>query len=153
MPITKPLKLTRKDFDDYIYLGNEIERMKRTLNRQMEKRRNDGSTHGVVKGSAKHFPYTECHFVISGSDVKDVSELEKDIRRLEIDIDGNTRIYEQKQLEIALFIEEQVKDIEMKTILGMKFCEGATYEEIATMIYSESSTVRKKLKRYLESLK
>ena len=58
------LKITRDFFTNYVYLESRIKSIKRRL-RYFETHPLTAE-HGIVKGSMNRFPYTECHFVVSG---------------------------------------------------------------------------------------
>ena len=64
--------LTRDYLATYTYLESEIKRIRRRI-----KHYEDNPVQqvcGVVKGSMQQFPFTECHFVVSGATVKSTEE-------------------------------------------------------------------------------
>lgn len=67
--------LTREYLATYVYLESEIKRIRGRIkyyeNHPVQQQ------YGIVKGSMKQFPFTECHFVVSGPTIKSNSEREK----------------------------------------------------------------------------
>lgn len=107
--------------------------------------------YGVVKGSMQQFPFSECHFVVSGPVVKSSSERETQIRQILVNLKGNEQLLTDMKLEIELFLESlSPEDIEIKHILALKYVEGLRDGEIAKKINCDRSTVSKKIDRFLE---
>ena len=105
--------LTREYLATYVYLESEIKRIRGRIkyyeNHPVQQQ------YGIVKGSMKQFPFTECHFVVSGPTIKSNSEREKMVRQLIIDLKGNEQLFEDMKLDIETFLETlPAEDIEIK---------------------------------------
>lgn len=143
--------LTREYLATYTYLAAEIERMRKRIKYYEDHPLQ--REYGVVKGSLKQFPYTECHFVVSGSTVKSSEERDKAIRQLVINLKGNEQLLQDMKLDIELYLETlPPKYLEIKHILALKYVEGKKDGEIADIIKCDRSTVSKKIDRFLSSL-
>ncbi len=139
--------ITREYLAQYVYLESHIKSIERRL--KYFKTHPIFSEHGVVSGSMKNFPYTECHFVISGANVKSDEERKKIIGQLLIDLEGNKRLYEDMQLDIECFIEK-FDNIEDKTIFRLKYIDRYTDEQIGNELGFDRSTISKKIDKILE---
>jgi hypothetical protein len=140
--------LTREYLATYTYLESEIKRLRRRI--KYYENNPLTSEYGVVKGSLKQFPFTECHFVVSGANVKSNEEREKMVRQLLIDLKGNERLFEDMKLEIECLLEKlNLEDIEMKHILTMKYIEGRTENDIAVELGYDRRSIGKKIDRFL----
>ena len=143
--------LTREYLATYTFLAAEIERMKKRIkyyeNHPLQR------TYGVVKGSLNQFPFTECHFVVSGPTIKSSEERDKAIRQLIIDLKGNERLLNDMKLDIELYLETLPPEyLEIKHILALKYVDGKKDGEIAGIIKCDRSTISKKIDRFLNSL-
>lgn len=141
------MQITREFISQYIYLEAEIKRIDRRL--KYYKEHPLISEHGVVKGSMGQFPYAECHFVVSAPRVLSDEERQKKIRQLVIDLEGNKRMYEDMRLEIEDFLES-LDDLEIKSILKMKYVERKRDCDIAHEMGYERSTVTKKIDSFFK---
>lgn len=142
------MKLTREYLATYTYLESEIKRLRRRI--KYYENNPLTSEYGIVKGSLKQFPFTECHFVVSGANVKSNEEREKMVRQLLIDLKGNEQMFEDMKLEIECFLEKlPVEEVEIKHILAMKYVERISENEIANKLGYERSTIGKKIDRIL----
>jgi hypothetical protein len=142
------MKLTREYLATYTYLESEINRLRRRI-----KYYNDNpltSEYGIVKGSLQQFPYTECHFVVSGASVKSSEERDKMVRQLLIDLKGNEQLFEDMKLEIECFLEKlPPEEVEMKHILALKYIDRVTESDIANKLGYERRAIGKKIDRFL----
>lgn len=141
------MQITRDFLSQYIYLESEIKRIDRRL--EYYKDHPLISEHGVVKGSMGQFPYAECHFVVSAPRVLSDEERQKKIRQLVIDLEGNKSLYEDMKLEIEGFLET-LSDMEMKSILKMKYVDRKRDCDIARELGYERSTVTKKIDSFFK---
>lgn len=140
--------LTREYLANYTYLESEIKRIKRRIKFYEDNPLR--SEYGIVKGSLKQFPYTECHFVVSGANVKSNEEREKMVRQLLIDLKGNEQLFEDMKLEIECFLENiPPEEIEIKHILSMKYVERKTENEIAVELGYDRRSIGKKIDRFI----
>lgn len=130
----------------YVYLEQQIKTMERKL--KYYKAHPLISEHGVVKGSMSNYPYAECHYVVSAPRVKSGSERNALINQLIIDITGNKEYYEDMKLDIEQFIES-IQDIEMKTILQMRYMDNRKYDEIGDALGYDRTTVSKKIDAFI----
>lgn len=143
------MKLTREYLATYTYLESEIKRLRRRI--KYYENNPLTSEYGIVKGSLQQFPYTECHFVVSGANVKSNEEREKAIRQLLIDLKGNEQLFEDMKLEIECFLEKLgPEQLEMKQILYFRYVERWSYDEIARKLNYDRTTVQKKIDRFLD---
>ncbi|WP_312432794.1 hypothetical protein [Lacrimispora sp.] len=146
------MKMTREYLATYTYLESEIKRLRRRIkyydNNPLT------SEYGIVKGSLKQHPYTECHFVVSGANVKSNEEREKMVRQLLIDLKGNEQLFEDMKLEIECFLEKLGSDqVEIKQILYYRYVERKSYEEIGLELSYDGSTIQRKIDKYINSMK
>lgn len=104
------------------------------------------SSHGVVKGSMKVFPYVECHFVVSGASVKSSEEREKTVKQILINLEGNKRLFEDMKLDIEAFIfDNPGLSIEEQTILRLKYVDEWTFEKIGEELGYDKSVISRKI--------
>lgn len=144
------MKLTREYLATYTYLESEIKRLRRRMKYYEDNPLR--TEYGIVKGSLKQFPFTECHFVVSGASVKSNEEREKMVRQLLIDLKGNEQLFEDMKLEIECFLEKlPVEEVEIKHILAMKYVERISESEIANELGYERRTIGKKIDRFLSN--
>lgn len=142
------MKLTREYLASYTYLESEIKRLRRRI--KYYENNPLTSEYGIVKGSLKQFPFTECHFVVSGANVKSNEEREKMVLQLLIDLKGNEQLFEDMKLEIECFLEKlPVEEVEIKHILAMKYVERVSEGEIANELGYERRAIGKKIDRFL----
>lgn len=142
--------LSREYLETYIYLESEIKRIRRRI--QYYADHPSSQISGVVKGSLPNFPYTECHFVVSGPSIKSSDEREKNIHQLAIDLSGNEQMFSDMKLDIETFLEHlPISMIEIKHILALKYVERMTDEEIAEKTYMSRRTLNRKIDRFLDS--
>lgn len=142
------MKLTREYLATYTYLESEIKRLRRRIKYYEDNPLR--TEYGITKGSLKQFPYTECHFVVSGANVKSNDEREKMVRQLLIDLKGNEQLFEDMKLEIECFLEKlPVEEVEIKHILAMKYVERISENEIANELGYERRAIGKKIDRFL----
>lgn len=143
------MKLTREYLATYTYLESEIKRIKRRI--KYYENNPLTSEYGIVKGSLQQFPYTECHFVVSGANVKSNEEREKAIRQLLIDLKGNEQLFEDMKLAIECFLEKLGPgQLEMKQILYYRYVERWPFEDIAKEMNYDRTTIQKKIDKFLE---
>lgn len=143
--------LTKAFFANYKYLGSMIKSMDRRL-RYLENHPLI-SEYGVVKGSMENFPYTACHFVVSGSSVKSSEERENTVNQLTIDLEGNKQLYEDMKMDIERFIFDNPDlTLEEQTIFRLKFIDEMSFEKIGDELGFDKSSISKKIDRVLERL-
>ena len=142
------MKLTREYLATYIYLESEIKRLRRRI--KYYENNPLTSEYGIVKGSLQQFPYTECHFVVSGANVKSNEEREKAIRQLLIDLKGNEQLFEDMKLEIECYLEKlPPEEVEIKHILALKYIDRVSENDIANKLGYERRSIGKKIDRFL----
>ncbi|WP_277407860.1 hypothetical protein [Lacrimispora xylanisolvens] len=145
------MKLTREYLATYTYLESEIKRLRRRI--KYYENNPLTSEYGIVKGSLKQFPFTECHFVVSGANVKSNEEREKMVRQLLIDLKGNEQLFEDMKLEIECFLENLgPEQVEIKQILYYRYVERWSYDEIAKEMSYDRTTIQKKIEKNLNSI-
>lgn len=143
------MKLTREYLATYTYLESEIKRLRRRI--KYYESNPLTSEYGIVKGSLQQFPYTECHFVVSGANVKSNEEREKAVRQLLIDLKGNEQLFEDMKLDIECFLEKLGSDqVEIKQILYYRYVERWSYDEIAKEMNYDRTTIQKKIDKFLD---
>lgn len=143
------MRLTREYLATYTYLESEIKRLRRRI--KYYENNPLTSEYGIVKGSLQQFPYTECHFVVSGVNVKSNEEREKAIRQLLINLKGNEQLFEDMKLEIECFLEKLGPgQIEMKQILYYRYVERWPFEDIAKEMNYDRTTIQKKIDKFLD---
>ena len=123
--------LTREYLETYAYLESEIKRIQRRL--KYYEAHPAQAAYGVVKGSMQQFPFTECHFVVSGPTIKSTEQRNKAVRQLEA------------------FLESiPPDDVEMKHILALKYVERKTDEEIGNELGFSRRAIGDKIDRFLK---
>ena len=143
--------LNREFFVNYKYLGSMIKSMERRLN--YFNSHPLSASHGVVKGSMNDFPFAECHFVVSGADVKSTEERENIIKQLVLDLNGNKRLFEDMKLDIERFIfENEYLSLEEQTILRLKYIENWSCEKIGRELGYDKSAISRKIDAVLERM-
>jgi len=145
------LLLTREFFANYKYLDSMIKSMERRL-RYFENHPL-ASSHGVVKGSMKVFPYVECHFVVSGANVKSSEERNKAIRQLSLDLINNKQLYEDMKLDIERFIfDNDDLTLEEQTIFRLKYIDEWSLEKIGRELGYDKSVISRKIDNVINRL-
>ena len=142
--------VTREFLAQYVYLDSYIKSIRRRL--KYFERHPVLSEHGVVNGSMQGFPYAQCHFVVSGPNVKSDAERKKVVSQLLIDLQGNEQMYEDMKLDIEAFIES-LDDIEDKVILRLKYIDNWTYEHIGEELGYDRTTISKRIDKIIEKNK
>lgn len=143
------MKLTREYLATYTYLESEIKRLRRRI--KYYENNPLTSEYGIVKGSLQQFPYTECHFIVSGANVKSNEEREKAIRQLLIDLKGNEQLFEDMKLEIECFLEKISPEyLEIKQILYCRYVERKSYDEIGLEFCYDRTTIKKKVDKFFK---
>lgn len=146
-----PLIVTREYFANYKYLKSMIKSMERRL-RYFENHPLT-SSHGVVNGSMKKFPYAECHFVVSGPNVKTAEEREKIIKQLIIDLRNSKQQYEDMKLDIEQFIfDNNGLNLEEQTIFRLKYIEDWSLEKIGSELGYDKSVISRKIDQVLKRI-
>lgn len=141
--------ITREYLAQYIFLESHIKSIRRRL--KYFKNHPVKAEHGVVAGSMEEFPYAQCHFVVSGPNIKSNEERKKVISQLIVDLKAHERLYDDMQLDIECFIESLEK-IEDKTILRLKYIDRYTDEEIGRELGYDRSTISKKIDKILDNV-
>lgn len=145
------MNLTREFFANYKYLGSMIKSMERRL--KYFENHPLALEYGVVRGSMGVFPYTECHFVVSGASVKSTSEREDTVKQLIIDLTANKRLYEDMKLDIESFVENtELFNLEERTIFRLKFIDDMKDREIGEELGYDRSTISKKIEDILNKI-
>ncbi|PXV88453.1 uncharacterized protein DUF1492 [Lachnotalea glycerini] len=143
------MNITSEYLAQYTYLESQIKRLRRKY--EYYKKNPIKSEYGVVTGSMPNFPYAQCHFVVTGPNIKSDEERQKIISQLLIDIKGNERLYEDMKLEIELFLEG-IADLEMKTIMQMKYIDNMSMEKIGEELNYDKSSISRKIDKFLKSI-
>lgn len=138
--------ITREFLAQYVYLDSYIKSIRRRL--KYFENHPVLAEHGVVGGSMRNFPYAQCHFVVSGPNVKSDEERKKIVSQLLVDLQGNEQLYEDMKLDIELFIES-LESIEDKAIMRLKYIDKWTDERIGTELGYDRSTISKKIDRII----
>lgn len=139
--------ITREFLAQYVYLDSCIKSIRRRL--KYYENHPALAEHGVVSGSMKWFPYAQCHFVISGPNVKSDKERKKAVSQLLIDLHGNEQLYEDMKLDIEMFIEN-LDVIEDKAIMRLKYIDKWTDERIGAELGYDRSTISKKIDKIIK---
>lgn len=139
--------ITREFLAQYVYLESYLKSIRRRL-RYFEKHPVLAS-HGVVSGSMQEFPYAQCHFVVSGSNVKSDSERKRIVNQLIIDLRAHEQLYEDMKLDIEVFID-CLENIEDKAILRLKYIDNWTYERIGEELGYDRTTISKRIDKIIE---
>lgn len=134
--------LTRDLFEKYNAIEREIKRINRKLDYYAS--HPVSAVHGVVSGSRRSFPYSQCHFVVSGSDVKSDEARKRKIQNLIIELQNRKAEYEELQISIDIAIED-IEDIEMRQIIQYKYIDRLSDFEIGQELGYERSTISKKI--------
>lgn len=141
--------LNKGVFEEYANAKRDLERVESQLERYSKLRPH--SEHGVVKGSMKDYPYAECHFVLSGSDVKSDEAIQQKIAQAIVSL----REHENRCIELMLDVDmaiENIPDSKMRSILHEKYYNGLTDKEIADKLGYERSTITKKISDFFNTI-
>ena len=138
--------ITREYLTQYVYLDSYIKSIRRRL--KYFKEHPVKSAHGVVRGSMNGFPYAQCHFVVSGPDVKSDVERKKLVSQLLVDLKGHLQLYEDMKLDIEMFIESLEK-VEDRAILRLKYIDKWTDERIGAELGYDRSSISKKIDKII----
>ena len=140
--------LTRQLIDEYQNKRREINRLKGKITYYANL--TPKSEHGVVTGSMKDFPYKQCHFVISGSNIKDDRAQADKLKSLMITL----RQRENELLSLEILVAKTIGELEnpeARQILEYKIIKGMTDSQIAKEMHCERSTITKKIKKFVEN--
>lgn len=139
--------LTRQLLEDYQKLGRELER----INKKIDYYANNPlqSSHGIVKGSTKGFPYTECRIEVGAPSIADTKQREQKVRQLMITLANRKKEYENLKMDIDIAIEA-IEDMEMRQIFQYRYIDEMTTMEIGELVGYDRSTISKKIDRFLE---
>ena len=139
--------ITREFLAQYVYLDSYIKSIRRRL--KYFESHPVFAEHGVVSGSMKCFPYAQCHFVVSGPNVKSDEERKKLVSQLLVDLHGNEQLYEDMKLDIEMFIES-LESVEDKAIMRLKYIDKWTDERIGSELGYDRSTISKKIDKIIK---
>ena len=144
-----PLKITREYLANYICLESRIKSIRRRL--RYFDTHPLGSSHGVVKGSMETFPFAQCHFVVSGSDVKSDENRNKKVSQLIVELRSKEALYEKMKIDIEMFVENtEMLSLEESTVLRLKYIDGYTDEQIGCELGYDRNTISKKIDKIIE---
>lgn len=143
------MKLTRELLESYSSLDREINMLEDKLHYFASKQ--IPAEHGVVQSSMKDYPYAPTHLVLSGSDIKSDEEHQKRLKQKIIELSSKKRAFEELEIEVDDAIEE-IKDLEIKQIIEMKYILGLTDMEIADELGYHRTYIGKKIKDFLQTL-
>lgn len=138
--------ISREFLAQYVYLDSYIKSIRRRL--KYFENHPVLAEHGVVSGSMKGFPYAQCHFVVSGPNVKSDEERKRLVSQLLVDLHGNEQLYEDMKLDIEMFIES-LDVIEDKAIMRLKYIDKWTDERIGAELGYDRSTISKKIDKII----
>ena len=139
--------ITREFLAQYIYLDSYIKSIRRRL--KYFENHPVLAEHGVVSGSMKGFPYAQCHFVVSGPNVKSDEDRKKLVSQLVVDLHGNEQLYEDMKLDIEMFVES-LEYVEDKAIMRVKYIDKWTDERIGSELGYDRSTISKKIDKIIK---
>jgi hypothetical protein len=142
------MTLTKNYLNQYKFLDREIRRIENKIDYYTKNP--VSSTHGVVKGSMRNFPFAECHFVVSAPDVKSDEERNIKIKNLVIKLGEMKKEYEKMELDIDIEIEK-IEDIEIRQIIQSKYIEGMTDSMIGDELGYDRSTISKRIEKFFEN--
>ena len=139
--------LTRQILEDYQKLGRELER----INKKIDYYANNPlrSTHGIVKGSTRGFPYTECRIEVGAPSIADTKQREQKVRELMLRLSSRKKEYEQLKIDIDIAIES-IEDMELRQIFQYRYIDEMTTTQIGDLLGYDRSTISKKIDRFLE---
>lgn len=99
----------------------------------------------------ENFPFAQCHFVISGSDVKSDENRNKKVSQLIVELRSKEEQYEKMKIDIEMFVEStDVLLLEESTILRLKYIDGYTDDQIGSELGYDRSTISKKIDKIIE---
>lgn len=139
--------LTREILGDYQKKELEIQRLEEKI--EYFASYIPPSEHGVVTGSMREFPYKQCHFVISGSNIKDNQKRQDKLKSLVIMLQERRQKFLDMEIEVGRAIEE-IESEEMRQIIEDKYIKGLTDGEIAEKMGFDRSTITKRLNNFFE---
>lgn len=139
--------LTKQMLDNYLKLRRELER----INKKLDYYANTPlrASHGVVQGSSRGFPYTECRIVVGAPSMEDTKEREQKVRQLMVKLGERKKEYEQLKMDIDIAIED-IEDMEMRQIFQYKYIDEMSNQEIGEELGYDRTTITKKINRFLD---
>jgi DNA-directed RNA polymerase specialized sigma subunit len=130
--------LTKEELSEYTEQKKEIKLLEdkiKELNQREAYYSND-----VVKGSSKHFPYTEHPVKIYGYDSEYEDKVVKSINRKQIRLRNLKIMCEEEAEKIFEFINAQ-KESRARQVLTYAFIDGKKQKDIAKIMHVDQSLV------------
>lgn len=150
MNSVKTFQTTKEKLESYIYLERYIISLQKKID-HMEANPPDVS-HGKVKGSAKNFPYTEQHFLVSAPDgFKTYKKWRDKINDLYNEYVAKKREAIKIKIDVEEFING-ITDMSTQLIFTYTYLDGMSQEEVALNVGLTQSAVSKRITGYLNTV-
>jgi len=134
------------DKRELMQIRNIIREIK-CLQRQLDQAEHEVEKHettAAVKGSLRHFPYTEHTFKVTGADEVDYAKQVKRLRmKLKHRIDELMATVEEAQDYIS-----KIPDADVRLILQLRFINGLTWEQIEVETGIPMTTAKRKFRKW-----
>ncbi|MDF2907175.1 MAG: hypothetical protein K0R34_2496 [Herbinix sp.] len=134
--------MTDKELNQYLKLLREAYDLQTRIDQLFDKELS--TSHTVVKGSSKRFPYTETHMGVWIDDLKEVATRDKLIASYRLRLD--------RAQEEILKIEQYINDIpdsDLRQIFEYRYVDGKKLWEIAELLNMDRSGIGKKINSYI----
>ena len=134
--------MTKKELGMYQIYKKRVEKLNRDISDLQDK--DIDVVSGKVKGSMKHFPYTERRFSVEMELPEEVERVSRHIAKKEKEMEElSTRM-----TEIEDFIEG-IEDMQSRSIFEYRYLEGMTCEEIGKELGYTKGRVSQIISNYL----
>lgn len=126
--------MTDKELNQYRIKQREIAELEDRINLLLDKELS--TSHSTVRGSSKHFPYTEFHFGVWVDDPKEKSQRDKLVTIY------RARVKEARAsvLQIETFISD-IPDSELRMIFQYRYIDGMKLREIGKSMNRDGSGI------------
>lgn len=138
--------ITREYLSNYPYLHQVIEKDEKKLKRYLENP--PTAEYGKVYGSNANFPFQERGFTVSGPNVVDKRNWEKNISEIRMKLSIEKDFYNR----LIVAIDELILGIENprdKLVFEYLYHDGMTQQQVADMLYIDRSYVSKIVDKYI----
>ncbi len=139
--------MTKESLSEYLRLKEEVKLLEnkiKELNQREACYSND-----VVRGSSKHFPYTEHPVKIYGYDSDYEDKIIKSIQRKQIRLKSLKLMCEEEAERVFEFINSQ-KDSRTRQVLTYAYIDGKPQKDVAKIMHIDQSLVSLIISRALK---
>lgn len=139
--------MTKEELNEYLQLKEEIVLLKNKIS-ELENREAQYSS-DIVKGSSKHFPYTEHPIKLYGYDSEYEKDIIKSIERKKIRL-KRLKLQREKEAEKLYEYINTRKESRTRQVLIYTYIDGKTQNDIAKIMHIDRSLVSKIIKECIK---